>query len=98
MRSRVLPSSTLPNGHVVETRLTLPARWRSALTNGNPGVLSHSERVIIVTTQELFGYCVDVDDSAPAYCDSHDVIGEGIEPCACLTYTFIDHETQGASA
>lgn len=92
MLSRVLPSSSLPDGYVVETKLTLPARWVPVLTKGDAGVLSSAERVIITTIESLFGFCVDVDEHT-AFSDSHDAIAEGAAPCECKVFTFVDHES-----
>ena len=91
MHSVITPSTTLPSGRVVTTKLVLPAHWRAALVHGNATGLQPAERIVVATAQELFGYCTEVTNDAE-FRDDHDVIGEGIPPTQCLTYTLCDHE------
>lgn len=91
MHARVLPSTTLPGGHVVEHRLTLPARWRGALLRGDPTALPAAELVLITSIQSMFGFCVEASTKVqPAY--HHDAVAEGIPVTDCLDYVFVDHE------
>jgi hypothetical protein len=91
-----IPSTTLPSGYVVMALLTLPASWRDALMEGKSQGLSDAEHCVVVTVQDLFGYCIECTDT-PVHADDHDVAAEGIPPAPCLVYKFVDHENTETS-
>ena len=92
MEARVIPSTSLPDGATVITKLSLPARWRAALIHGNHADLSREDLFVIATVQELFGFCSGALTGKAVYRNDHDAIAEGIAPTECLVYEFVDHE------
>jgi len=99
MRARTLPHGLNPTG-LTETTLDLPAHWASALINGDYTSFDDSnpedsdEMAIIDHIERLFGSCTGVSDT-PEFRTHHDASADGVLPCDCLTYTFINYNEVG---